>query len=184
MTEPQEDELTFDQLLDEAQLPEDVVEVCLRGDLVAQFNTLQQQLAAVSDPPPGSGSLAGNPAKAELRQKLDAVALRMRRATQKFTLRALSDRAYSEFLAQHPPRPEDHRDMALGYNRETMGPALLRMSVVDPKVTAPQWERLRDKLSPGEWAKLDLAARNLNFSEISIPFLSAASPNPTSSGSE
>lgn len=184
MTEQEEEELTFDQLLDEAQPPEDTVDICLRGDLVAVYHKLQQQLAAVQDPPPGSGSLAGNPAKLELQQQMDSVAAKMRSRTKTFRLRALGDRAYSDFLALHPPRPEDRRDMLLGYNRETLGPALIRACLIDPKPSAEQWEKMRDVISAGEWSKLDKTARELNFAEINIPFSSAASPNPTSSGSE
>jgi hypothetical protein len=186
VTEPLEEEgpLGFDELLDQAELPEDTVDVCLRGDLVAKYHGLQQQLAAVPDAPAGSGSLAGNSAKTELLQELEALRRKMRRATQKFTMRALSDRAYSEFLKGHQPRPEDRRDMLAGYNRDTMGPALLRLCVVDPVISAAQWEKLRDKLSPGEWAKLDLSARNLNFAEVNVPFSPAVSQNPPSSGFE
>jgi hypothetical protein len=175
---------TFDQLLGEAQLPEDTVDICLRGDLVARYNTLQEQVAAMPDPPAGSGSLAGNTVKRDLVQQMEAVAAQMRRSTQTFTLRSLSDRAFSTFRDGHPPRPDDRRDMLVGYNRETLGPALIRECLVDPKPTPEQWDRMRDVISPGEWSKLDRAATGLNFAEISIPFSSAASPSPTSSGSE
>lgn len=176
MTEPEE--LGFDQLLEQAQLPEDTVDICLRGDLVAKYNTLHQQLVAIPDPQPGSESLAGNSTKADLQAQIDAAGKQMRRSTKTFQLRALSDRAFSKFRDQHPPRPEDRRDMLVGYNRETLGPALVRACLVDPKPSSEQWEKLRDVLSPGEWSKLDRAVTNLNFSEINVPFSSAASQNP------
>ncbi len=178
------DQPTFEQLLGEAQLPEDTVDICLRGDLAAAYNTLQEQVAGMPDPPAGSGSLAGDTAKRDLVQQMEAVAVRMRRSTQTFRLRALSDRAFGQFRAAHPPRPEDRRDMLVGYNRETMGPALIRACLVDPKPTPEQWDRMQDVISAGEWSKLDRVVSGLNFATISIPFSSAASPNPTSSGSE
>ncbi len=169
MTDQQE-ELSFSEKLAQAKPVEDTVDICLAGELVAEYNALQQQLAATSDAPPGSGSLAGNSAKRDLQQQLEAVAAAMRRRTQTFRLRALGDTAYSKFLAGHPPRPEDRRDMLCGYNRETMGPALIRACVIEPKVTDAQWDELGVVVSPGEWSKLDKLATSLNFSEISIPF--------------
>lgn len=163
-----------------AKLPEDTVDICLRGDLLARYGTLHQQLAAISVPLPGAGSLAGYARKAELEQQIDAVREQMLDATQTFTLRSLSDRAYSDFLAEHQPRAEDLADMRVGYNRETMGPALLRACLVDPQPTDEQWEEMRNVISPGEWSKLDKAARDLNFVTVNIPFLSAASTNPSS----
>lgn len=177
-------EETFEQLLDQARLPEDTVEICLRGDLCATYAALQRQLADIPDPLEGSGSLSGDPAKRELLQQLEAVASAMRRATQTFTLRALGKRAYIEFLTEHPPRPDDRRDMMVGYNRETMGAALILACLVDPKPTPAQWDKLSDVLSAAEWGKLDRAAYDLNFNEVSIPFSSAVSPSPQSFDSE
>lgn len=168
---------TFEQLLDQARLPEDTVEICLRGDLAATYGALQRQLADIADPREGSESLSGNSAKREIQEQLDAVGQQMRQATQTFTLRALSRRAHSELLAQHPPRPDDRHDMMVGYNRETLGYALARACLVDPVVSPAQWERLSDVLSPGEFSKLDLAASKLTFNEVNIPFSSAVSPN-------
>ncbi len=171
MTEPPEErELSFDQRLGEAELPEDTVDICMRGDLVAVYHGLQQRIAAIPDPPAGSGSLAGNGAKIELQQQLEAVASAMRRSTQTFRLRALGKKPFGEFLLEHPPRPADRRDMMAGYNVDTMGPALLRRCVVDPVVTAQQWDKLESVLSTGEWSKLDKAAQVLNFSEVNVPF--------------
>lgn len=180
----QHETLSFEQLLGEAQLPEDTVDVCMRGDLVAAYHGLQEQLAAMPEVPAGGGSLAGDTSRRDLIQQMEAVAAQMRRSTQTFRLRALSTRAYTEFLRQHPPRPDDRRDMVAGFNRETMGVALLRLCVVEPVISPQQWEKLADVLSTGEWAKLDRAAQALNFAEVNVPFSPAASPNQQSSGSE
>lgn len=163
----------FDALLDQAQLPQRLVPICLRGDLAAQVQELEQQLEKAKQPA-GSASLAGDGSRA-IAQQIEAVREQMAAASATFRLSALSRRQFDEFIVEHPARAEDRMDMVAGYNRETMGPALIRRCLEHPKLTDAQWERLSDVLTPGEWARLDKAASELNFKEISVPFSSAAS---------
>ncbi len=94
-----------------------------------------------------------------------------------FKLRALGDKKMSAFMAQHPPRPNDRTDMLVGYNRETMGRALLRECIYEPAMTPAQWEQVQEVLNTAEMARLDKAASALNFAEVSVPFSQAALRN-------
>jgi hypothetical protein len=172
----------FDALLDQARLPQRLERICLRGDLNARLQELDQQLAQARNSATAT-SLAGDGSQA-IAQEIEAVRQQMAAASVPFRLTALSQPDFDAFIKGHPPRPEDRMDMISGYNRDTMGPALVRRCIVEPTMSDQRWERLLPVLSPAEFGKLDKAAGDLNFTAVSIPFSPAASPNPTSSGSE
>jgi hypothetical protein len=176
--------LDFEAQLAAAKLPEKIVRVCLRGDLAARVQELEEQLEAASGQADSSGaSLAGDGRRA-LVEQIEAVVQEMHTASIPFRLRAVSKRVWSELTSAHPPRQDDRRDLLAGYNRDELGPQLIRICVVEPALTPQQWEQLEEVLSPAEYAKLDRGAAELNFEEVSIPFSSAASQNRTSFGSE
>lgn len=171
----------FDALLEQAQLPEQQVQICLRGDLLVRFAELERELATASTAT--NESLASGAVPRELAERMEAVREEMHEGSVTFTLRALSEQAWRAILKLHPAQVDNYADLRAGFNRETMGPALIKVCVVEPKLSPDQWTKLRDKLSPAEWSKLDKAASDLNFEAVSIPFSEAAS-QILSSGSE
>lgn len=168
----------FTTLLAQAQLPEQLETLCLRGDLVARWQQLEQQLEDAKASP-GASSLAGD-GSAAIMEQMEALRQEMQAFTVQVRLRALPKRRFTDFLAEHPPRSDDRRDQVVGYNRETMAVALMRKCWVEPELTDSEFEQLQDLLSAGEWGKFERAVTALNFSEVSIPFSSAALRTPPS----
>ena len=67
------------------------------------------------------------------------------------------------------------RDSATGFNRDSFFEALTRECIIDPQITAVQWETLADRLSAAQWDALVDAAWAVNQQGVDIPFSSAAS---------
>lgn len=167
----------FKTLLAAARLPERTVAVCLRGDLVAEFEDVDRRLQALQGKP--SDSLAGN-GQAELVEQLEALQQQMREHTYPFRLRALPKHQFQRLLADHPPRRDEAGelvavDAAIGVNTETMFTALIRACLVDPQLDDVQWADLDGKLTDRQYADLSDAAWYLNRGEVSIPFSLIAS---------
>lgn len=185
-------------LLRSSRRAERSVPICLRGDLVAQFEELDRQLAEAatrSAAKPNDTRLA-NPAVAEgqrLAEAMLALQDQMRSSTVMFRLRALAPKRWQELTAEHPPRKGDdgkvHEEDQTGVNMATFFEPLLRESVVDPVLDDDDWVLLygRDEPDPNDPdaghhglsdAQFDLlsgAAWSLNRRVVDVPFSSAAS---------
>ncbi|MEV4767804.1 hypothetical protein [Micromonospora humida] len=178
----------FKTLLAAAKLPERTVPLCLRGDLVAEFELLERQLdEALSVPAP---SLEGDGAGA-IAAQMEALRQQMREQTYPFRLRAMARPAWHEFVAEHPPRKDeesgeiDERDRVRGVNVASFFPDLIRRSVVEPALDNAEWSRLLDEvLTDRQFNELADAAWGLNRREIDIPFSPAASRMTRASGTE
>ncbi|HEX5995671.1 MAG TPA: hypothetical protein VFY84_11065 [Jiangellales bacterium] len=179
--------MSADEILLGAQLPEDTVRVCTRGDLVERFRRLDEEVArsrATVDP-----RLAGaDPAKLaeleDLREQIEA-------ATVPFHLRALG-RRWNALADEHPPRKgtdgKVHPDDTAGVNNETFFPALIRASTVSPKLRDETWEALLDPdgelLSEAQYRRLRQACWDLNVRMPDVPFSVAGLLTTRTSGSE
>lgn len=173
----------------EPKRPEDVVPVCLRGDLLAEWNRLK----ALYDAGPGADDEAmmhERAAKRKLADQMAKVEQEMRAGTIQVRLRALPRRRKSgmpkeqvvwhELVDAHPPRKgkdgkPDPADAQMGVNRTTFLDALVRPSIVEPELSDEQWENFNDRLSDGQFERLFWAAWNLNRSDIDVPFSRAVS---------
>lgn len=159
-----------------AKLPETTVSICLRADLVAQFEQIDRQYAAAK----AAGQDMLNVGAAERRAlaaQLEALATQMREDTIEFRLRGMGRHAWDRLIAAHPKRPGVDADEQLGLNAATFWPALLRASVVDPDLDEQDWADLieGDKLTDHQWSELCDAAWGLNRRDVSVPFSRAAS---------
>lgn len=177
----------FDALLDEAELPERTVNVCLRGKLRGEWELLSEQLSEARQRPRESMSDDGGRAIAEQMAELEE---RMREGTVGVRLRALPEEKgvpgrtrFNRLLAEHPPRKENRLDATLGLNKDTFFDALIPMSVVD--VTAndgdvfepdDKWVvRMLSRITAKQWDDLANAAFMLNGGGVDVPFSPTAS---------
>lgn len=127
-----------------AQAPGRTVEICLRGDLVAELEDLERQAeqARTKHVPSKEDATV-----AQLVEQIRALQEQMRDATEVFRLRALSPRRYRALREQHPPRRDaagepDRGDASLGFNRDTFLHALIPLCTVSPELTGEQWRQL------------------------------------------
>ena len=175
----------FKAMMAEARLPERTVQICLRGDLVADHEAAERELeraekAAIT-------SLAGN-GTAEIADRIQALEEQMREHTYAFRLRAMPKPKFRAIVAAHPSRRDDEGRVIdadrLGVNSETFFDALILTCLVDPELTAEEFGELADVLTENQYDHLSTAAWNLNKDEVDIPFSLAASRTRRNSASE
>jgi hypothetical protein len=168
----------FTAMLAEARLPERTVDICLRGDLVAEHEQLNKQLELLEKK--AVDSLAGN-GGAEQAAKIEALEDRMRDSTYPFVIRAMPRHKFVEFRNQYPVRLDDEgkatdlRDVRFEFNVDTGAEPLVRASVVDPELKDEDWSKLSESLTDSQFEDLFLAAWTLNRRDVDIPFSRAAS---------
>jgi hypothetical protein len=167
------------------------VPICMRGDLVAEFEALEADLTKVAANVVDSRL---NGAKAQGRKLAEQMAVlqeEMRGSTVPFILRALGRSRWAALLAEHPPRMgADGKVLADdtgGFNAATLWTPLIRASVISPLLDDDDWAVLLmtnedgtdgddngGGLSNGQFDALGTAAWRLNQSLVDIPFSRAA----------
>jgi hypothetical protein len=167
----------FKTMLAEAKLPERTVEICLRGDLVAEHEDAERELEQAERKQ--ADSLAGG-GTGEIVERIEALEAQMREHVAVFTVRALPRPAWRALLADHPPRRDDQNeiveeDRGLEIDVSTFYDDLIRRSVVDPEMDADDWATLADVLTDRQFGDLAGAAWLLNRGEVDVPFSRAAS---------
>lgn len=119
----------------QAKAAEATVTVCLRGDLVKAIEQLEQRkieiLAGGSDSLVPPDTSAVDKEIAELEERRDQV-------TFEFRLRELSYRRWDQLETAHPPRDGKWERV----NAATFLPAVVRASVVEPKLDDEDWNDL------------------------------------------
>jgi len=176
----------FKEILAGAKLPERTVEICLRGDLVAEHEQAEHELERAEKAP--SNSLAGNGA-AEIADRIRALEAQMQESVYTFRLRGLPAPKFRAFKAEHASRVSEDgevnkQDAVFGFNIETGFEPLTRMCLVDPEVDDQTWSDLLAKLTENQFEELAAAAWYLNRGDVSIPFSSAASRLMSASAAE
>lgn len=168
--------MDIEEILGQAKLPEKEVPICLRGDLYVELDAAEKALAEIERRALAKdGSLDAGAGRLEAAQRVAQVRQQMLDSSAVFRLRAVPRRRYSDLLGEHPAREGEPRDAATGFNCDTFFDALARESLVDPAVTAEQWEQLADTLSDPQYEELTDAAWAVNRRGVDVPFSSAAS---------
>lgn len=172
---------TFADKLKQAKRPERVVPICLRGDLVAEFQAAERALEeALRNAGDSLAGLDTDP----YRERIEAIQAEMREATEPFRVRALPQAGYRALVLAHPPRKQDGSedynpvDLRLGFNPDTFYPALVRACVAEPVITTEEWDALLGDdgaLTEGQFNDLALAAQAVNRGEVDVPFSSVVS---------
>jgi len=167
----------FKDLLAGSRLPETVVHLCMRGDLMAEVAMLTAELRRVEAK--STDSLAGS-GVGPLVEQIEAIQQEMREHTYPVRLRALSRPAWNALAKAHPPRVDAEGDIlpedraAGGLNQVEIREPLVRMSMVDPELTESQWQDFNARITDAQFEDLATAAWNLNRGSVDIPFSRAA----------
>lgn len=168
-------ELSFEQKVKGAKPAEGTVDVCLRGDLLAEFEALEAQLAAALQDTSGDERKVGNPDARRLAAAIEELRAEMQRSVQTFRLRAFSSGRYTAMMGDYPPAADKEQHVALGYNPDAFFPDALRKSIVDPaRISDKTWETFLASIGDGDYNKLVAKMQQLNGRAVSIPKSRAA----------
>jgi hypothetical protein len=160
-----------------AKLPERTVELCLRGDLQAEWEDLHRQLAEVEARQAIDKRLNPGGERKQIAGQIETLEEQMRADTIVFRMRALSRKAWNALLKEHPPRKDDDTDAVLGYNLDTFMAGAIRACTYAPDdLDEETWNDLLDEsLTEHQFASLQNAVLALNVRQVSVPNSSAAS---------
>jgi hypothetical protein len=168
-----------DDLLARVQptLKEVRVQICLRPDLIDQWNTLNAELEE-SLAQAGGGRLSdGGPTAADKKKARAVQALEkdIEAASAWFMFRAMPSEKYEALCAEHPPKKGDQFDLLAGYDRVAVGAVIVRKCLVDPVFSDEGWETFKTTCGPSEWEELRNAAFEANGGVGALPKSQAAS---------
>lgn len=158
--------------MQQAQRAEKSVEVCLRGDLQAEWERLDKQLRDLHKQPRESLADDGGAAIVE---QMNAIAAEMRGAMVTLRFRALPRREWFKLLTEHPPRDDNKFDKALGLNQDSFFDDVVPKSLIDPQMAKDELAEFLDLLSGAQYQAITNAVWEINASEVSVPFSPIAS---------
>jgi hypothetical protein len=163
---------TAREILNSAKRAEKTVRLCLRGDLVAEFEALEERLADLTV---GVGWGNGDDATAEVAARLTEIRAEMLEDTVTFKFRALpriaprpGEVGWEELNAKHTG------ENGL-LNIDAFLPELVAASLVDPAMTAGELDELYDLINDGQRTALGNAAWSANTEDVAVPFSERAS---------
>lgn len=165
------DTATFDldAWLDDAAPPETVTTVLGRGDLVAEYQRLDAELAEAQralTEGTGSGRLnSPDGAKArELAERMDAVHAQMVASRLSIRLRAITKDTHDEILTAAKALPEAERESYVEVQ-------YVAASAVSPEMDVEKVKRLRERIGAGQFDALQISAWNItNNRSVEVPF--------------
>jgi len=166
---------TFEELIAGAKLPETGVSLTLRGDLAAEFERLETELAAARETEEKDDSLAAGGQARQIAEQIEALRQTMRDHTHVFRLRALPRRVFRDLIEEHQPRDDNRDDAVFGVNTRSFPAPLIAACCVDPVMTVEQVEQLLEVLTEGQMLELYGAAMALNRSTVDVPKSALAS---------
>lgn len=150
------------------------VRICARGDLLAELERLESELAAARERDQASDSLAEGGEAIAVAHKIAELQGEVRAHEREFVVQSIGDRAWSDLVAEHPPKKERNkskpdRSREMPWDPEAFIPAALAASCVTPKLSIAQANKLIDRLSGGQLRKLIDAVILVNGGSDDIP---------------
>lgn len=169
--------LSAKEKLAEARMPERTVPICLRADLVDEFEALEAQLAEaqaknVRDPRINASGEARGIAEA-----MEALRAQMLDSSIDVQLRALPRKEWDALVKRHPARQGNEEDTVAGLNVDTFYEAAIRACWVEPSDLEPAdiTELLDRRTTAAQYRELTNAVLALNIRKVAVPFSSRAS---------
>lgn len=163
--------MDLDELIATAVPRTKTVQVCGRGDLASEHESLVSELQALMLNP--DRGLGGDPEVRRVAQAISDLEDKMAAETVSVTVKALSRNAWSDLVAAHPPSREQARD-GEQINPKSFPIAALAACSQDPEITLERAQVLAERLPIGEWQKLWSAVATLNMVQTTVPKLKAA----------
>jgi hypothetical protein len=167
----------IEKLLAGAKPRETTVQVYMAGDVMAEIERLERQLADAGQEAWQTDSLAASSPTKAIAQKIEAARKRLKASETEFRFRALPDwsddpavKTWSGLLAEHPGK----NDQEL-WNPDTFPRALIAACCLDPVMTPEQVDRLFAVLNQAQRHQVFDGAYEANTEGTSLPFSVSAS---------
>lgn len=157
------------------QLKEHRTQICLRPDLVDEWERLDKELREAKETTTGRLSAGNSAAVEKLAQQVVDVEAQIEEASAWFTFRALPQSQYRAVLADHPPREDNQMDAIAGHDRDAVADVLIRKCLVDPTFTEAGWRTFMETCAASEWVELREAAFEANGGSVTPPKSALAS---------
>lgn len=150
------------------------VDVCLRGDLRAEYDVKERELKRLRS---GSvpASLSSQADEARLAQEMIDLHAQMADEMLTLTVRAMQRAEWRSYVLKHPPRPDHDGDKFMGVNFQALMEEAAPACVVDPQLDEDDWNRLNDVLSSGDFDRIFTAVWEVNREGGDVPKLLLAS---------
>lgn len=172
--------LTFADIRAKIQRPRRVVDLIMDAAAAAEVDALEELLERAQRYDDANGTdTARDVAKHLQEQEAQAEASRVR-----FTLEAITHRAYQQLRAEHPPTKEQIEAAARrggeeepAFDPDTFAPALVEAQLIEPKpADSAEFRAFWDELSDGQLARVWGAAIQIQFQtgELGPPSQAAA----------
>jgi len=164
-----------------AKLPERSLQVCLRGDLQAEFDDLERQLREAREAPAATGKRIGSkPEALAIVERQAAIREQMADEMLDLLIRALPRADYVDesgekqdgwvtLVRKNPPRPGNEGDEAMGVNLEGLMEVAVPRCVAEPALDEDDWERLNSVLTSGDWDRVMNTVWSVNRSGVDVP---------------
>lgn len=157
------------EILKKARRRQKSVHLCLAGDLVADLEALERELAQAGDAW-SPDSLAATDPRVTLAKKVAAAREKVRKSYTEFRFQSLGDKEWSDLIAAHPGKEKGH-----GWDPETFPKALIAACSVDPTMLPEQVGELFEILNEAQRAELFQCAFDVNSEAPGVPFSLSAS---------
>lgn len=172
--------LTFADVRAKIQRPRRVVELVMDAAAAAEIDALEQLLERAQRHDEANGT-ATAPEVAKRLQEMESQAEGSR---VRFSLEAITHRAYQQLRAEHPPTKEQTEAAARrggeeepAFDPDTFAPALVEAQLIEPKpADSEEFAAFWNELSDGQLARLWGAAIQIQFQtgELGPPSQAAA----------
>jgi hypothetical protein len=161
-----------------AQRPRRSKSVNLRGDLVAEMESLERRLVELRDAERSMGPpqrLGQESEQLRVAKRVDAVRKEMASHWLELVLEALPWSEWSDFKASAPAREGHEYDGQVGVDFDRLVKEIVPRCVVEPELDEEDWAALFGGLAPGDLRDLGGIAYALHESGSSVPLLPTAS---------
>lgn len=161
---------SFKERLAAAKLPERSLQVCLRGDLAAEFDDLERKLRDARNAETSGRKRVGTKSESlQYVEQIEAVRAQMAAEMVDVRIRALPRNEWVALCKEHPPREDNDGDRAMGGNLETLMPVAIRRCIVEPEMDDADWEQFQAVLSSGDFDRLLNVTFDVNRSGVDVP---------------
>lgn len=158
------------------QLRRERVQLCLRPDLLDEWETACEELAeAQSRDGAGARLASGTPKATRLKaERVKDLEQQIAETAVWFEMQALPKDEWAALTEKHPPRDDNSVDLWVGYNRAAVEDAAVRPCMVNPVFDDASWADFVKVCNPGEWAALVEVVRSVNRAVTEPPKSGAA----------